>query len=162
MSEKVEEILTDSVAEPKKRRCRKSKTVSEKAVAVATMSMLDTESVDIKKETASETNEVSVEAETVEADTVEVSDDTTSNEPMEEAVPHTYITGECIEAPLGFRLYTSSVSKTARGRIRGKFYVWDPTVCEGRIRITDSPSGVARIDRCIGWANVCELELFVK
>lgn len=157
MSEKVEEILTDSVAEPKKRRCRKSKSISEKAVAVATMSMLDTESVDIKKETASETNEVSVEAETV-----EVSDDITSNEPMEEAVPHTYITGECIEAPLGFRLYASSVSKTARGRIRGKFYVWDPTVCEGRIRLTDSPSGVARIDRCIGWANVCELELFVK
>lgn len=160
MSEKVEEILTDSVAEPKKRRYRKSKSISEKSVAVATMSMMDTESVDIKKETASETNEVSVEAEVV-----QVSEDTSveeTNDPIEEAVPHTYITGECIEAPLGFRLYTSSVSRTARGRIRGKFYVWDPTVCEGRIRLTDSPSGVARIDRCIGWTNVCELELFVK
>lgn len=64
-----------------------------------------------------------------------------------------YKTGDVFETKLSL-LYKSCVAPKHFKVIKGKFYIWNDEVYHGRIRLTDSPSGVGRIDRIIGWVKV--------
>lgn len=181
--------IENEIVEPKKTRRRSKKSTTKEAnVAEAVDVVKDSttdevvsevvvDEVNTESQPVSEALDESTSIEVVEINNVETENSQTSASEIEAApeegaleetvtidisAPHKYVAGECIEAPFGFRLYSSSSAEIPRGRINGKFYVWDSTVYGDRIRLTDSPSGVGKLGRAIGWANVCELDRYVK
>lgn len=71
----------------------------------------------------------------------------------EVTVDKQYKTGDPVDIRLAL-LYRSSVAPKHFKGIRGRYYVWDGTAVNGRIRLTDSPSGVGKPERVIGWVKV--------
>lgn len=51
----------------------------------------------------------------------------------------------------GANLYSASTSTMPANHIRGTFYVWDATIINNRIRITNIPSNVGKIGQVTGW-----------
>lgn len=66
--------------------------------------------------------------------------------------------GDVFETRLSL-LYSSSVAPRHFRGIRGKFYIWNDEIINGRIRLTDSPSGVGKPERIIGWMIVPNKEV---
>lgn len=51
----------------------------------------------------------------------------------------------------GANLYSASTSSMPANHIRGTFYVWDATIINNRIRITNIPSNVGKVGQVTGW-----------
>lgn len=68
----------------------------------------------------------------------------------------TFQTGDVFETDL-ILLYSSSVAPKHFRGIKGKFYIWDDKVVNDRIRLTDSQSGVGKVERIIGWIKVSDI-----
>lgn len=51
----------------------------------------------------------------------------------------------------GANLYSASTSTMPANHIIGTFYVWDATIINNRIRITNIPSNVGKIGQVTGW-----------
>ena len=56
-------------------------------------------------------------------------------------------------------LYYSSSSTKSSGKRTGTYYLWDSSVANGRIRITNSASKVGKSGQVTGWVNVSDLGL---
>ncbi len=121
------EIAVESTETFEKKPRRRKKNEKESALAENT--------------TADETTEIAVPAPT---------ESVTSEIPAKKSV---YKTGDVFETKLSL-LYKSCVAPKHSKVIKGKFYIWNDEVYHGRIRLTDSPSGVGRVDRIIGWIKV--------
>ena len=61
-------------------------------------------------------------------------------------------TGSSVELRLALLYGSSAAPKHFKG-IHGKFYIWSSDVVNGRIRLTDSLSGVGKPERIIGWVK---------
>ena len=59
----------------------------------------------------------------------------------------------------GAPLYRSSDSSTAVGRINGYCYLWDTSVKNGRIRITNQKNNVGVSGQVTGWVNVDDVRI---
>lgn len=57
------------------------------------------------------------------------------------------------------KLYTSSTATSNSGTRSGTYYLWDATVKNGRIRITNSKSNVGKSGEVTGWVNTADLNL---
>lgn len=55
-------------------------------------------------------------------------------------------------------MYKSSVALDYFTGIKGVFYIWSSEVVNGRVRLTDSLSGVGNVGRIIGWVNVTDIQ----
>lgn len=51
----------------------------------------------------------------------------------------------------GANIYVASTSKIPANSVRGTFYVWDTTIINNRIRITNNPSNVGKAGLVTGW-----------
>ena len=72
----------------------------------------------------------------------------------EESVPEKkYRTGDPIDIRLAL-LYSSSAAPKHFKGIKGRYYIWDDTTVNGRVRLTDSPSGVGKLEHIIGWVKL--------
>lgn len=56
-------------------------------------------------------------------------------------------------------LYYSSSSTKSSGKRTGTYYLWDSSVANGRIRITNAASRVGKSGQVTGWVNVSDLGL---
>lgn len=92
-----------------------------------------------KTETVSTTKEKAVSEATKEAVTSETAKQ--------------YKTGDVFDTRFEL-LYKSSLAPKHIKAIRGRFYVWSGEIVDNRIRLTDSPSGIGKINRIIGWVNI--------
>ncbi|MCM1226413.1 MAG: hypothetical protein NC320_03180 [Clostridium sp.] len=77
---------------------------------------------------------------------------------IDEVSGTTLETGGVFETSLILLYNSSAAPKHFRG-IKGKFYIWNDEIVNGRIRLTDSPSGVGRADRIIGWVNISDIKV---
>lgn len=76
----------------------------------------------------------------------------------EESVPEKqYKTGDPIDIRLAL-LYSSSAAPKHFTGIKGRYYIWDDTTVNGRVRLTDSPSGVGKPERIIGWVKLNNIQ----
>lgn len=64
-----------------------------------------------------------------------------------------YKTGDPINIRLAL-LYSSSAAPKHFKGIKGRYYIWDDTSVNGRVRLTDSPSGVGKPECIIGWVKL--------
>ncbi|MDP4120165.1 MAG: glycoside hydrolase family 25 protein [Bacillota bacterium] len=55
-------------------------------------------------------------------------------------------------------LYVSSTATNASGTISGTYYLWDATVTNGRIRITNSTSNVGKTNAVTGWITTSNIK----
>lgn len=76
---------------------------------------------------------------------------------IDEVSDTTLETGSVFETALILLYNSSAAPKHFRG-IKGKFYIWSDEIVNGRVRLTDSPSGVGRVDRIIGWVNISDIK----
>lgn len=65
-------------------------------------------------------------------------------------------TGDVVEIRLAL-LYRSSAAPDHFTGIKGNFYIWNDEVVNGRVRLTDSPSGVGNVGRIVGWVNITDI-----
>lgn len=65
-------------------------------------------------------------------------------------------TGDAVEIRLAL-LYRSSAAPDHFTGIKGNFYIWNDEVVNGRVRLTDSPSGVGNVGRIVGWVNITDI-----
>lgn len=135
----VTESNTEQV-EKKTRRSKKCKNVTETTTVSTESSMVDTE-------TAVDSTITFVQ----EGDDTPDPDLELSSQPAPESP--IFDTGEAYETALTL-LYASSVAPKHFRGIKGKFYIWSNEIVNGRIRLTDSPSGIGNVDRIIGWIKV--------
>lgn len=56
-------------------------------------------------------------------------------------------------------LYVSSTAGSSAGKKSGTFYLWDDSVKNGRIRITDKASNAGKSNQVTGWVKVSDLNL---
>lgn len=84
-------------------------------------------------------------------------EDSTDKEPKNEITKtkpkKSFNTGDAIEIKYTFLYNTSVTPKYFKG-IQGKYYVWNDEIVNGRIRLTDSLSGVGKPERIVGWVNL--------
>ena len=90
------------------------------------------------------------------ADT-ETTPDESDTKDSEEVPANKYKTGDSINIRLAL-LYSSSVAPKHFKGIKGRYYIWDGTVVNGRVRLTDSPSDVGRPERMIGWVKLKNIQ----
>lgn len=64
-----------------------------------------------------------------------------------------YKTGDYVDIRLALLYRSSAAPKQFKG-IWGRYYIWNDTIVNGRVRLTDSPSGVGKPERIIGWIEV--------
>lgn len=77
---------------------------------------------------------------------------------VKESVPENqYKTGDPIDIRFALLYVSSAAPKHFRG-IRGRYYVWDGEQVNGRVRLTDSPSGVGKPECIIGWVNLKNIQ----
>lgn len=91
-------------------------------------------------------------------------DDPNTTEPIdiaetaEESAPKKqYKTGDPIDIRLAL-LYSSSAAPKHFKGIKGRYYIWDAVTVNGRVRLTDSPSGVGKPERIIGWVKLKNIQ----
>lgn len=93
-------------------------------------------------------------AETADVSNPNSAESTNTAEMAEGSAPDkSYKTGDPIDIRLAL-LYSSSVASKHFKGIRGRYYIWNDTVHNGRVRLTDSPSGVGKPERIIGWVKL--------
>lgn len=56
-------------------------------------------------------------------------------------------------------LYTSATASSGSGTKTGTFYLWDASVVNGRIRITNASSNVGKSGQVTGWVKVSDINL---
>jgi predicted phage tail component-like protein len=57
------------------------------------------------------------------------------------------------------KLYASSATSSSSGARTGTYYLWDSSVKNGRVRITNAKSRVGKSGQVTGWVNVSDLGL---
>ena len=137
------DTVTELDAEPgkKSRRRTRKNTVREQTKIITEERDIETESIDTSVEFA--------ESVTSYSDVTEPNTESFSEE-------ITFQTGDVFETDL-ILLYSSSVAPKHFRGIKGKFYIWDDKVVNDRIRLTDSQSGVGKVERIIGWIKVSDI-----
>lgn len=56
-------------------------------------------------------------------------------------------------------LYSSSTASSSSGKKTGTYYLWDSSVKNGRIRITNTTSNVGKSGKVTGWVNVADINV---
>lgn len=127
-----ESVPAQEQAEEKKQRKKRTKKSE----------VTDTAAVTAESE---DTNIPGAETEPNESDTKSTAEESASGKQ--------YKTGDSVDIRLAL-LYSSSVAPKHFRGIKGRYYVWSGTAVNGRIRLTDSPSGVGKPERVIGWVKI--------
>lgn len=55
------------------------------------------------------------------------------------------------------KLYASSTASSSSGTKTGTYYIWDSSVINGRVRITNTSSNVGKSGQVTGWVNVSDI-----
>ena len=122
--------------------------ITESILTEASVSEADKESTDIaEKKTRRKRTKSVINTELTDSETEESIN-------MESSIIKT---GDVFETGLTL-LYKSSAAPKHFMSIKGKFYIWDDEVVNGRVRLTDSPTGIGNVNRIIGWVNVTDIQ----
>lgn len=117
----------------------------------------DTASADeTKQEDAAPTEETST------AEDATLAEEAKQEAPAAPAPATEIATGAKVETNIRIRLYGTQNATTPIQTIKGRFYIWDNKTLNGRIRLTDSPSGVGTPGRCIGWVDTSAIANCIK
>lgn len=149
---------------------------TEDAAVQDTKTTADVAKSDKKKSTSTQTKKTEApKAETAKAETipeskesekpnVEVTADKAESKPEVESATDnsTFKVGAAIDVTNLIRLYNTSNIATYTQTVKGKFYIYNDKIVNGRIRITDSPSGVNEAGRCIGWVTAAAIQKYIK
>lgn len=117
--------------------------------------------VDEAQDTAS-AEEVQQEDAALTEETATPAEETKQEVPAAQAPATEIATGAKVETNVRIRLYGTQNATTPIQTIKGRFYIWDNKTLNGRVRLTDSPSGVSTPGRCIGWVDTTAIANCIK
>lgn len=79
-----------------------------------------------------------------------------TNEAVKTEIKNPIQIGDMFETRFMLLYRSSAAPKYCKG-IRGRFYIWDDVVVDGRVRITDSKSGIGNLRKMLGWVNLTDI-----